>query len=142
MNANRRCPGVPNRYTTVEASNVTRPKSNATVVVDLPSTPPRSSTPTLSEVITSSVCNDSTSLNAETSVVLPAPKPPATTIFNVSGTGLCPAGSTDPPNTATSQLPNAFQDHTQRLRVRTLPLPTRGVHHHLPPVQQVSQQNP
>src|SRR4051812_800837 len=58
-----------------------RPKSNATVVVVLRSTPAVSSTPCPACVITSSVFNGRISLTERTRVVLPAPKPPTTTIF-------------------------------------------------------------
>src|SRR5256885_16572121 len=56
-----------------------RPKSRATVVLVLPSTPVTSSTPTLPWVRTSSVVNGGISLTDPTKVVLPVPKPPATT---------------------------------------------------------------
>src|SRR5699024_12160663 len=138
---NRRCPGVPNRYTTVVRYKVIRPKSNATVVVDLDSTPSQSSTPTLSEVITSSVCNDSTSLNADTNVVLPAPNPPATTILTVSGTG--PATSVDICTIhSPSQLTDTFQDRTQRRRIRPSTLPVRCIPHDASLIQQIRQQDP
>src|SRR5690606_41888517 len=60
---------------------VIRPKSRATVVVRLASTPDRSSTPTPASVRYSSVLSGSISLTAPTSVVLPTPNPPAMTIF-------------------------------------------------------------
>src|ERR1700730_13622472 len=63
---------------------VIRPKSIATVVVVLLPRPPRSSVPMLAVVRASSVRSGRTSLTAPTSVVLPAPKPPATTILNAS----------------------------------------------------------
>src|SRR3954447_24273009 len=58
-----------------------RPKSNATVVVVLRSTPAVSSTPCPACVITSSVLSGRISLTERTRVVLPTPKPPTTTIF-------------------------------------------------------------
>src|SRR5699024_4216097 len=126
---------------TLARSKAIRPTSNATVVVDVDSTPSKSSTPTLSEVITSSVCNDSTSLNADTNVVLPAPNPPATTIFNVSGTG--PATSVDICTIhSPSQLTDTFQDRTQRRRIRPSTLPVRGMHHDASLIQQIRQQDP
>ena len=64
---------------------VIRPKSIATVVVVLPSTPEMSSVPTPASVSTSSVCSGRISLTAPTSVVLPTPKPPAMRIFSASG---------------------------------------------------------
>src|ERR1044072_4512895 len=54
-----------------------RPKSSATVVVRLASTPLRSSTLSLIALITSSVRSGLISLTEVTMVVLPTPKPPA-----------------------------------------------------------------
>src|ERR687889_1759987 len=71
-----------------------RPKSMATVVVSLPGTLDASSTPTPAEVITASVVSGSISETAPTSVVLPTPNPPATTIFaEVISAGCAPARS-------------------------------------------------
>src|SRR5436305_14036298 len=81
MNQNRCCPGVPNRYSTSPSSRVTRPKSMATVVVVLSGTWDRSSTPALASVITASVVSGTISETEPTKVVLPTPKPPATTIL-------------------------------------------------------------
>src|SRR5690606_31940590 len=78
-------PGVPNRYRTKSSSREIRPKSIVTVVVDFPSTPATSSVMTLEEVSASSVCSGMISLTAPTSVVLPTPNPPATTIFTAVG---------------------------------------------------------
>src|SRR5689334_22303467 len=64
-----------------------RPKSSATVVVDLPSTWVVSSTPTPVSVSSSSVRNGWISLTAPTSVVLPTPNPPAITILYAAGIG-------------------------------------------------------
>src|SRR6185437_6322262 len=61
---------------------VIRPKSMATVVEVFLSTPFRSSKPMLALVSGSSVRSGRTSLIAPTSVVLPAPNPPATRILN------------------------------------------------------------
>jgi hypothetical protein len=60
---------------------VTRPKSIATVVVVLSGTCERSSTPALAAVITASVVSGVISETDPTKVVLPTPKPPATTIL-------------------------------------------------------------
>src|SRR5262245_7017973 len=60
---------------------VMRPKSRATVVVVLRSTPVRSSTPSEASVISSSVRSGGISLTEPTMVVLPTPKPPAITIL-------------------------------------------------------------
>src|SRR5699024_714290 len=81
MNQNRCWPGVPNTYNTRSESSETRPKSIATVVVDLFGVPERSSTDTLASVIDASVVRGLISDTPPTSVVLPTPKPPATTIF-------------------------------------------------------------
>ncbi|AYN32178.1 hypothetical protein DUI70_1675 [Streptomyces albus] len=58
-----------------------RPKSMATVVVVLSPVWVRSSMPALADVITASVRSGLISETAPTNVVLPTPKPPATTIF-------------------------------------------------------------
>src|SRR6266498_2699594 len=81
MNQNRVCPGVPNRYRIRSCAMVIRPKSIATVVVALPGTFAGSSMPTPACVITASVVSGVISETAPTSVVLPTPNPPATTIF-------------------------------------------------------------
>src|ERR1700729_4235311 len=73
MNQKRSWPGVPNRYSTKRAPIEIRPKSMATVVVVLPATPVRSSTP------------------IPTCVVLPTPNPPATTIL--TGVSWLPSAS-------------------------------------------------
>src|SRR5579859_6062328 len=88
MNQKRSWPGVPNRYSTRCLPMVIRPKSIATVVVVLPPTPDRSSCPTLTLVSASSVCSGRTSLIAPTSVVLPAPNPPATRILKTASGSL------------------------------------------------------
>jgi hypothetical protein len=81
MNQNRFWPGEPNRYRTSSSSIEMRPKSMATVVVVLLGVAVRSSTPMLAEVMTASVRSGTISETAPTNVVLPAPKPPDTTIF-------------------------------------------------------------
>src|ERR1700739_184501 len=81
MNQNRCWPGVPNMYSTRSLSSVIRPKSIATVVVNLSGTCDRSSTSVLAEVITASVVSGVISDTDPTNVVLPTPNPPATTIF-------------------------------------------------------------
>src|SRR5215469_7676774 len=85
MNQNRCCPGVPNRYTTRSSRTVIRPKSIATVVVDFCSTPSSASTRTLGSLSVSSVRSGLISLTEVTSVVLPAPKPPAIRILIDTG---------------------------------------------------------
>src|SRR5215469_2090011 len=105
MNQNRCWPGVPNRYRMRPASRVTRPKSIATVVVVLSGVWLRSSSPSLAVVITASVVSGVISETEPTNVVLPTPKPPATTIFTdvialsavIAGTALELAKSTEHP---------------------------------------------
>jgi len=58
-----------------------RPKSIATVVVVLCGVPRKSSTPSLACVIGSSIRSGRTSETLPMYVVLPTPKPPATTIL-------------------------------------------------------------
>src|SRR6188768_2985520 len=62
-------------------SRVMRPKSMATVVVFLSPVCVRSSMPAEADVMTASVRSGLISETAPTNVVLPTPKPPATTIF-------------------------------------------------------------
>ncbi|SQD96559.1 hypothetical protein FMEAI12_3650022 [Parafrankia sp. Ea1.12] len=81
MNQNRYCPGVPNRYRIRSSSSETRPKSMATVVVVLSTRWVRSSTCAPASVMTASVRSGTISDTEPTNVVLPAPNPPATTIF-------------------------------------------------------------
>jgi hypothetical protein len=64
---------------------VMRPKSIATVVVALASTPVVRSTSALGSLRISSVRSGRISLTEFTSVVLPAPNPPATRILMVTG---------------------------------------------------------
>src|SRR5260370_27236686 len=68
-------------YRTRSLSSVIRPKSIATVVVDLSGTCDRSSTSVLATVMTASVVSGVISETEPTNVVLPTPNPPATTIF-------------------------------------------------------------
>src|SRR5688572_10261568 len=81
MKPNRSWPGVPKRYITSVSSTVMRPKSMATVVVVFCPTWVVSSTFEDTEVMAASVRNGSISEMAPTKVVLPTPKPPATTNF-------------------------------------------------------------
>src|SRR5689334_13046428 len=90
-NQKRSWPGVPKRYSTISPLMLIRPKSMATVVVVLRSTPVRSSTSTPTLVRTSSVCRGWISLTAPTRVVLPTPKPPAIRIL--TAVGCCSEGS-------------------------------------------------
>src|SRR5690625_2826384 len=79
MNQKRACPGVPNMYMISSCSRVSRPKSMATVVVTFSGVEEMSSCSTLASVITASVETGGISETDPTSVVLPAPNPPATT---------------------------------------------------------------
>ena len=74
---------------------VSRPKSSATVVVVLSVVRPRRSMSAAAVVIAASVESTGTSEIADTAVVFPTPKPPATTILTGSGVGA--AGTADPP---------------------------------------------
>src|SRR6266542_4985430 len=96
MNQNRCWPGVPNRYSTSEASMVIRPKSIATLVAVLAGTAAVSSTARLAAVITTSVVTGSISDTAPTRVVLPTPNPPAMTIFTAAGAGVAGVRVGDP----------------------------------------------
>src|SRR5690606_15442757 len=81
MNQKRYWPGVPNRYRTRSSARLMRPKSIATVVVDFIGMPVRLSIPALALVTNASVRSGTISETAPTNVVLPTPKPPATTIL-------------------------------------------------------------
>src|SRR5258708_3744022 len=85
MNQNRSCPGVPNRYTVRSSRIVIRPKSSATVVVVLRSTPVRLSTGVPAALSSSSVDSGRISLTEPTRVVLPTPKPPAMSTLRATG---------------------------------------------------------
>src|SRR4029078_6588984 len=87
-------PGVPNRYSTRSSARVIRPKSIATVVVDLAGVCARSSTPTDSLVTRASVRSGTISETEPTKVVLPTPNPPAMTIF-VDAAARLPLESTE-----------------------------------------------
>src|SRR4051794_16726408 len=93
MKPKRSCPGVPKMYITSDSSTATRPKSIATVVVVFVPTSPRLSTDSPSVVIAASVVNGAMSEIAPTKVVLPTPKPPATTILTGTGAGVARVGT-------------------------------------------------
>src|SRR3954447_13222369 len=118
INQKRFWPGVPNRYSTYSSRMVIRPKSIATVVVFLPSTPDKSSTPTLWSVRISSVCSGRVSEMAETKVVLPTPKPPATRILIALGIIRSPAGRSERPELIEHHLVHPLVSHVHfRLRL-------------------------
>src|SRR5215469_2357899 len=79
-----------------------RPKSIATVVVDFCSTPSSVSTRTLGSLRVSSVRSGLISLTDVTSVVLPAPKPPAMRIL--MDTGLSVSSSCSEPTESISNI--------------------------------------
>src|SRR5688500_6852145 len=85
-----------------------RPKSSATVVVVFDATIEPSSTPVDTDVMAASVVRGRTSDTAPMKVVLPTPKPPATTNFTAA---TCSA--TDCPSESTDTLDQPFQ-HRQR----------------------------
>src|SRR6185312_5616490 len=132
MNQNRSCPGVPKRYSTRRRPMVMRPKSIATVVLVLFSTPSRLSKPALALVRASSVRSGRTSLIAPTRVVLPAPKPPATRILKtVSGRAPVPSEGTE-----------SMQDLLQQGGAWLLVGGPLGQHRQALGLEQVSQQDP
>src|ERR1700733_806321 len=129
MNQKRSWPGVPNRYSTRWSLMVIRPKSMATVVDVLPST--GSSTPMPARLSASSVCSGCTSLTAPTSVVLPAPNPPATTILNAASTL----------SAETSECTETMQHLLQQFGARLITW-AQGRHHGDPtPLDEVGQQD-
>src|SRR6476620_8631544 len=85
-----------------------RPKSIATVVVRFSGTTELSSTPIDAVVIASSVSSGGISDNAETSVVLPTPKPPAMRILRGTGPG----------SACTQALQESGEDLGSRVAVR------------------------
>src|SRR5437879_11891394 len=82
-----------------------RPKSIATVVADFMPTSLRSSIPTDAVVIAASVVSGVISDTAPTNVVLPTPKPPATTIFS---------GISDPAGMSTPTRASAGAQSTEQ----------------------------
>jgi len=94
-------------------SRVMRPKSIATVVVDLSGTCDRSSTSVLATVMTASVVNGVISDTEPTNVVLPTPNPPATTIFTDVMAGASALGW------ATLDLTESTKHPFEQIEVRT-----------------------
>src|SRR5258705_5366133 len=101
---------------------VIRPKSMATVVVVLPSTPARSSVPMLASVSISSVCSGRISLHEATNVGFPTPNPPATRILRAVGIRLGLAWS-EGPETIYHRLQDVLVGRVDRRRR------LQGVHH-------------
>src|ERR1700761_3101166 len=132
MNQKRSCPGTPNRYSISCSLIVIRPKSRATVVVFLSGRPARLSRPTLAALSGSSVSSGRTSLIALTSVVLPAPNPPAMRI-------LC--ADRDPP-AGGSEGAEAIDYLLEHVAVGALPGRPLPDHAHAPGHDQVAEQHP
>src|SRR5215472_19073817 len=117
---------------TRSSRTVIRPKSMATVVVVLSSTPSSSSTRTLGSLSISSVRNGLISLTEDTSVVLPAPKPPAMRIL--IDTGSATADST-------SESSKGISDILEHSRVGQ-PVPSRRTDCDQPVFAHVGEQDP
>src|SRR5258708_10179282 len=113
MSQNGCWPGVQNKYKISPASSVTRPKSIATVIVVLSGVCDRSSRPSLAEVITASVVSGVISDTDPTNVVLPTPKPPATTIL----TDVIAASAAAAPETAL-ELAKSTEHPFQQVKIR------------------------
>src|SRR6201997_4471218 len=92
-----------------------RPKSMATVVVFLSGTCDRSSTSVLATVITASGVRGVISDTEPTKVVLPTPKPPATTIF----TDVIADASPPPCGRATLDLTESTKHPFEQVKVGT-----------------------
>src|SRR5689334_20939912 len=90
-----------------------RPKSIATVVVDLSGTCDRSSTSVLATVMTASVVSGVISDTEPTKVVLPTPKPPATTIL----TDVIAEASPPPCGRATLDLTESTKHPFEQMKV-------------------------
>src|SRR3954469_5669430 len=90
-----------------------RPKSIATVVVDLSGTCDKSSTSVLATVMTASVVNGVISDTEPTNVVFPTPNPPATTILTDVMAGASDRGW------ATLDLTESTKHPFEQIEVRT-----------------------
>src|SRR5690606_37573972 len=97
------------------SSSVMRPKSMATEVVSFSGVAARSSVPSLASVISASVCRGVISETAVTRVVLPTPKPPATTIFVATGArvGSACQGSRGSSPSTSGETPRAASETTE-----------------------------
>src|ERR1051326_7417018 len=138
-------------------SSDTRPKSIATVVVDLFGVAARSSTPVLASVSTASVVSGAISDTDPTNVVLPTPNPPATTIFAEIVAGplatepgvfwWSPIGAPRPAaarcESARSESTESTQNPFHETELRHLAGAGRGaMHHDEPNVRHIRQQHP
>src|SRR5262245_7942839 len=117
-----------------------RPKSIATVVVFLRSTPDMSSIPTLSSVTSSSVRSGCVSDTVPTIVVLPTPKPPAITILTAVGS--LRARTSLWARTSLSEGPESIDHRLVEPDVVHVRLRFRFLHGDEPLVEQVAQQYP
>src|ERR1700730_11176312 len=115
MNQNRCWPGVANMHSTRSLYAARRPKSIATVVVDLSGTCDGSSTSVLATVITASVVSGVISDTDPTKVVLPTPNPPATTIL----TDVMAGGDASDLGWATLDLTESTKHPFEQIEVRT-----------------------
>src|SRR5688572_1356341 len=118
---------------------VIRPKSIATVVVALSSTPDRSSISVPASVRISSVCNGRISLTEPTSVVLPTPKPPAITILTACGIRSARAGR-EPPR-GRSERTKPIDHRLEHVLLRPVRRVDRLLHHDELRVEQVPDQD-
>src|SRR5260370_8173641 len=118
----------------MSSSMLMRPKSIATVVVVLRSTPVSRSMPLLASVSSASVCSGRISVTAQTMVVWPAPKPPAIRILIETGVlaGL----------SAISESAKPIGDPPEELRIRQLRWRYRPVNHDEASYQKVSENDP
>src|SRR5213082_1189181 len=97
-----------------------RPKSIATVVVDLSGTCDRSSTSVLSTVMTASVVSGVISDTEPTNVVLPTPNPPATTILTDVMAGASALGCAALDHTQSTKSPFEHVEVPTALRIIAL----------------------
>src|SRR5258708_2468723 len=131
MNQNPRWPGLPNKYTRWSSRPVIRPKSIAAVVVVFCSTPSSASISTLGSLRSSSVRSGLISLTELTSVVLPAPKPPAMRILIDTGVTV---------SRSRSEPAEGISDILENLRVGQ-PIPRRGTNGYQAALTHIRQQD-
>src|SRR5437588_13022248 len=108
-----------------------RPKSIATVVVDLSGTCDKSSTSVLATVMTASVVSGVISDTEPTNVVLPTPNPPATTILTDVMAGASDLGWATLDLTASTKHPFEQVEVRTALRLIALVNATETVRAHV-----------
>src|SRR5215212_726877 len=135
MNQNRCWPGVPNRYRIRSRSRLIRPKSIATVVVVFCGRPARSSTCEPAEVMTASVVSGTISDTEPTSVVLPAPNPPAMTILTEVSFAAAPGAPR-------SEVAESTEHLLEEGEVGAVVVGAGVVHHHQALVGEVADEHP